>query len=392
MDKNNTDKTVPELTKTDEPKQPTPQRWDALWQSVISQSAREIFIRAGTWIASLALIVLVVWVLKAYFDSSRAINPAAGGALNESSSGLALPGYVGAAPVSGLARSADAHTDQPTASRYSISEYEVAQGDYVFGIADKYGLKPESIIWANYDILLDNPASLQPGQKLRIPPADGVIYTWHEGDGLNKVSETFGVKPEDIISWPGNGLSAETIGDYALPNIEPGTVLFVPGGRRAYVDWFATRIRRDNPAVASLWGPGKCAPITSGPIGTGGFIWPTTETRISGYEYTPDVNHWGIDIGGKIGNPIYAMDHGVVVYAGWNDWGYGNVVVIDHGNSWQTLYAHLSTLNVECGSFVYQGDIIAAMGNTGNSSGPHLHLEMMSDIYGRPNPHRYLPY
>ena len=155
MDKNNTDKTVPELTKTDEPKQPTPQRWDALWQSVISQSAREIFIRAGTWIASLALIVLVVWVLKAYFDSSRAINPAAGGALNESSSGLALPGYVGAAPVSGLARSADAHTDQPTASRYSISEYEVAQG--VMCLASRIIRVKTKHYPDKYAVILDNP-------------------------------------------------------------------------------------------------------------------------------------------------------------------------------------------------------------------------------------------
>ncbi len=392
MDNKIPENKIPNSETTEKKNESTPQRWDALWQRVVSQSAREIFTRVGTLLASLALIVLVVWVLNAYFSSSRAITTAAGGANQEVSAGIALPGYAGVAPVSGLARGADTHTDQPSASRYEISEYVVVTGDYIFGIADRFGLKPESVIWANYDILLDNPASLKPGQKLRIPPTDGVLYTWHENDGLNKVSETFKVKPEDIISWPGNQLNAETIGDYAKPNIEVGKLLFVPGGRREYVDWFSTRIRRDNPAVASLWGPGKCSPVTSGPTGSGSFIWPTTETYISGYEYTPEVNHWGIDIGGDLGNPIYAMDAGVVVYAGWNDWGYGNVVVIDHGNSWQTLYAHLSKLYVECGSFVYQGDVIAEMGSTGNSSGPHLHLEMMSDIYGRPNPHRYLPY
>ncbi len=62
--------------------------------------------------------------------------------------------------------------------------------------------------------------------------------------------------------------------------------------------------------------------------------------------------------------------------AGWNDHGYGNVVVIDHGNGWQSLYAHLSGLNVSCGSYVTQGDVIATMGSTGNSSGPHLHYEV----------------
>jgi murein DD-endopeptidase MepM/ murein hydrolase activator NlpD len=91
-----------------------------------------------------------------------------------------------------------------------------------------------------------------------------------------------------------------------------------------------------------------------------------------------------------MGNPIYAADTGVVVYAGWNNFGYGNVVVIDHGNGWQTLYAHMETLAVGCGSYVYAGDYIAGMGSTGNSSGPHLHFEMMHDAYGKVNPNLYL--
>jgi murein DD-endopeptidase MepM/ murein hydrolase activator NlpD len=89
--------------------------------------------------------------------------------------------------------------------------------------------------------------------------------------------------------------------------------------------------------------------VYSGPIGSEAFVWPTSETFISGYEFSPEVNHWGIDIGGDLGNPIYAADAGVVVYAGWNDWGYGNVIVLDHGNGWQTLYAHLSEVYVNCG-------------------------------------------
>jgi murein DD-endopeptidase MepM/ murein hydrolase activator NlpD len=127
-----------------------------------------------------------------------------------------------------------------------------------------------------------------------------------------------------------------------------------------------------------------------GPVGTGTFIWPTTEKYLSGYDYSPETNHWGIDVAGRLGNSIFATDNGVVVYAGWNDWGYGNVVVIDHGNGWQTLYAHLSAFNVDCGSYVYQGDTIGAMGSTGNSSGPHLHFEMRSDKYGRANPWNFL--
>jgi murein DD-endopeptidase MepM/ murein hydrolase activator NlpD len=78
------------------------------------------------------------------------------------------------------------------------------------------------------------------------------------------------------------------------------------------------------------------------------------------------------------------------VYAGWNNWGYGNVVVINHGNGWQTLYAHLSAINVTCGQSVYQTNVIGLVGDTGNSAGSHLHFEMMYNGT-KVNPHDYLP-
>ena len=125
-----------------------------------------------------------------------------------------------------------------------------------------------------------------------------------------------------------------------------------------------------------------------GPLGSGNFVWPTSETWISGYDYSPETNHRAIDIYGQIGNPIFAADAGVVVYAGWNDWGYGNVVVLDHGNGWQTLYAHLDSYNVQCGYYVMSADVIGGLGSTGNSSGPHLHYEMRYN--GVPqNPHNF---
>jgi murein DD-endopeptidase MepM/ murein hydrolase activator NlpD len=92
---------------------------------------------------------------------------------------------------------------------------------------------------------------------------------------------------------------------------------------------------------------------------------------------------------GALGSAIYAADGGVVVYAGWNEHGYGNVIVIDHGNGSQTLYAHLMDgFNVECGSSVGKGDQIASMGLTGNTTGPHLHFEMWVGN-GRVNPNIY---
>ena len=76
----------------------------------------------------------------------------------------------------------------------------------------------------------------------------------------------------------------------------------------------------------------------------------------------------GIDIDGEEGDAVYAADSGVVVYAGWNDWGYGNMVVVNHGNGWQTLYAHLSSYFVNCGVSVLQGGLIGAIGSTGSAT------------------------
>jgi len=167
-------------------------------------------------------------------------------------------------------------------------------------------------------------------------------------------------------------------------------VLMIPGGRRDPPSWQMVSITRSNPAAASILGPGYCGSIYSGPVGTGAFDWPTSSTWISGYHYIPGL-HEAIDLGGSIGNAIYAADSGVIVYAGWNNYGYGNTIVIDHGNGWQTLYAHLNSVYFGCGQAAFQGNKIGSMGVSGNSSGPHLHFEMRNDIWGRVNPANFLP-
>jgi hypothetical protein len=220
---------------------------------------------------------------------------------------------------------------------------------------------------------------------------DGTYHRWSAGEGLNGVAHGYDVTPEAIVNWPGNHLDPATLGDFAHPNIEAGTMLFVPGGRREFVSWSAPRISRDNPGVARILGPGSCGVVTDGAVGTGTFIWPTVEHWRSGFDYSPETNHPGVDFAGSMGNAVYASDSGVVVYAGWNDWGYGNVIVIDHGAGWQTLYAHLNSINVGCGQSVYQGDMIGGVGSTGRSTGPHLHFEMLNESYGKVNPWNFLP-
>jgi len=289
-----------------------------------------------------------------------------------------------------VSRQVDIHTNLPSHPRFDILEYTVQQGDTIFSIADKFGLKPETILFGNRYTLL-NPEFLSVGQTLQILPVDGEFYIWNAGDGLTGVASYFGVTPDDIINWPGNHLDAATIGDLSHPNIKAGTQLVIPGGTQAITSWSASlMISRTDPASAKIYGAGYCGKVYTGEIGTGTFIWPTANHTISGYDYTPPI-HPAIDIGAHMYDDVVASDGGVIVYDGWNDAGYGNVIVIDHGNGWQTLYAHLSQMFVSCGDSVNQGQKIGAIGVTGNSTGPHLHFEIRNASYGTVNPHQYLP-
>ncbi len=280
------------------------------------------------------------------------------------------------APMSiGISRVATLNTEIPTRPRVDVTTYTVEQGDSIFSIATNFSLKPETILWGNFETLEDNPHLLKSGQELNILPTNGTYYQWHEGDNLRQIADFFKVDPQVIIEYPGNRFDlTETNPDNA--NIEDGTWLIVPDGQRAIKDWGPPAITRSNPASAAFYGSGHCGSVYEGAVGTYTFVWPTTSHQISGYGYDPVV-HAAIDIGGSEGNAIYAVDNGVVVYAGWSDYGYGYLIVIDHGTGWQSAYAHLSAVGVTCGQSVFQGTMIGALGNTGNSSGAHLHFEMI---------------
>jgi murein DD-endopeptidase MepM/ murein hydrolase activator NlpD len=308
---------------------------------------------------------------------------------------IPLPEFNLASTLEGISRIVQPQTTRPDPNAFEIRHYKVKKGDTVIGIAEQFGLKPSTIFFANLAVLGDDPHSLRPDQDLVILPMDGVYYQWHKDDALHTVADFYKVPIGDIINYPGNhllktdDLSAPTP-DPASMDIAEGTWLIIPGGTRDYINSSSPFISRSDPAVARLMGPGYCGKIVDGAIGSGTFVWPTTEHWISGFDYSPETNHPAIDIAGHMGNPIFAADSGVVVYAGWNDRGYGNVTVLDHGNGFQTLYAHQSSINVTCGQSVAQGAVIGAMGSTGNSTGPHLHFEI--SIQGaKQNPHTYLP-
>jgi LysM repeat protein len=369
-----------------------------LWERLSQAGLAETALRFGTHILLLVLILLVAWAMRQFYrlgqvqtatsDSALAAEPPTP---TPTEIPPQLPAYSSDTDSSaGILRTALLHTTIPSRPRSEVAKYKVEKGDTIFGIAEKFGLKPETILWGNQFTLGDNPHNLRPGQELNILPLDGTYYQWQAGDGLNGVSKFFGVKPEEILNYPGNHLNPDEIGDLAHPNIAAGTWLIVPGGHREFVTWSAPAIPRDNPGVAAVLGPGACGSVVDGAIGIGAFIWPANHHFLSGFDYSPSTNHFGIDIDGETGDAVYATDNGVVVYAGWNNWGYGNVVVINHGNGWQTLYAHLSAYNVGCGQSVFQGGVIGAIGTTGNSSGSHLHFEMMYNGT-KVNPWDYLP-
>ena len=364
-----------------------------LFETLINLGLGESMLRAGTTLLSIILLATVVWLLRLFYAQA----PDAGEAVNALQTGPTAPvASMEAIPqaeiaLGGIPRLADVHTTIPSRPRQEVIKYTVVKGDTVFGIAEKFGLKPETILWGNYYILLDDPHALQPDQELNILPVDGTYHEWQQGEGLNGISAYYGVTPEDIINYPANNLDPATIGDFTNPNIPPGTWLVIPGGHREYVTWSAPLgVTRENPASARVLGPGACDPITGGAVGFGTFIWPANSHYLSGFDYAPNANHWGIDIAGNTGEGVYATDAGVVVYAGWNNYGYGNMIMVDHGNNFQSLYAHLSGISVGCGQSVGQGDVIGAIGSTGRSSGSHLHFEIRA-ISSFVNPWDVLP-
>jgi murein DD-endopeptidase MepM/ murein hydrolase activator NlpD len=274
----------------------------------------------------------------------------------------AMPDLAMTDGATSLVRMANIHTIIPSRPREIIENYTVSKGDSIFSISVKFKIKPESILWANYDQLNDNPDMLKLGQRLAIPPVDGVWYKWQKDDKLADVAGRFKVDPAAILSWPANHL------DLTNPVVKEGSFVMIPGGRREFKQWIVPIAGRKNSGtLKNLLGPGGCD-VTDGAYGTGTFVWPAGNHYLSGNDFWS--GHLGIDVAAGLTAPVYAADSGVVIYAGPAAGGYGNVIMIDHGNGYQTLYAHLSNYIVSCGRSVNKGQMIAQAGSTGNSTGP----------------------
>jgi murein DD-endopeptidase MepM/ murein hydrolase activator NlpD len=262
-----------------------------------------------------------------------------------------------------IIRQSDPHTVIPERPRLEIVTYVVQAGDTTESIAEQFGLEPTTIMWSN-PAIEKAPDLLKVGQSLVILPIDGVYHTVEEGDTLEQLAEDYKVSVKDIIECPFNDIPHDQ-------ELDDGDKVIVPGGTKPYE-------RREVTTYAGS--------VPENAVGNGIFSWPASGHISQGYWY----GHRAIDIANAVGTAIVASDAGYVSFAGWTDIGYGYLVVVDHANGYQTYYAHLSDIYVIEGQAVEAGKVIAAMGSTGNSTGPHLHFEVRYNRYPT-NPLVYLP-
>lgn len=237
--------------------------------------------------------------------------------------------------------------------RATIEEYEIKPGDTLASIASKFDISVDTIKWQNN---LKND-TIKPGDRLEILPQTGIAHKVKSGESIYSIAKRYRVDAQNIVNFPFNEF--EDLDTFAL---SVGQTLIVPGG-----------VPPAAPVIAR--GPGVSrASVVAGVAGNGRFIWPTTG-YISQY---PVSYHMALDIANRALPAVIASDGGTVVFSGCIGYGYGCHVIIDHGNGFSSLYAHLSRIDAQAGAVVSQGQKIGNVGSTGRSTGPHLHFEIRS--------------
>ena len=277
-------------------------------------------------------------------------------------------------------------------TRDKVVTYIVRDGDTLATIAQFFGLRPNTILWANS---LPNGNLIFPGQHLAILPADGVMVTVKDGDTVDSLASTYNVEAKAIRDYPGNGLG--TAG-----TLRSGQQVMIPGGTPPKPPEPTPTPVPPAPAPAPAPAPQQAsAPAPAPQPSSGHFIWPTSGTITQYYGPTSLTLepaylgyahfHQGLDIANNMYTPIVAADAGTVTFAGWTTIGYGYAVQIDHGNGLATWYGHMAQMPaVQAGQHVSQGQYIGPMGSTGASTGPHVHFGVLKNGVWD-DPIKYLP-
>lgn len=262
--------------------------------------------------------------------------------------------------------------------RSEIIYYTVKPGDVLGKIASQFNITANTLLWANN---LTWSSTIQPGQKLTILPSSGISHEVQKGDTIASIAKKYQAESSDIIS--ANNLASAA-------KIKSGDLIFVPNGIKPSKVQSSYQppksivkkptVREQENAYSDEEVPGSSSNSDTK------LLWPVLSQRTTQYY---SWRHTGLDIGDKVGNPIYAAESGKVEVAGWNSGGYGNYVIVNHGNGLKTLYGHASKLLVKVGDVVSRGETIALVGNTGRSTGPHLHFEVRVND-SRKNPLNYI--
>lgn len=242
----------------------------------------------------------------------------------------------------------------------TISVYEVKKGDTLATVAKLFNVSKNTIMWAN-DL---KSQTITPGDTLVILPMTGIKHTVKDGDTLASIAKKYKADVDDIAKF--NGIARDA-------DLNEGDTILVPEGEIAVVT--TTKTKTGKTVVKS-----KLLDVYSYSTPSGFLIRP-----VNGGHKTQGLHgHNGIDIGAAPGTPVMASADGQVIAAkvgGYNG-GYGNMIIISHQGGIQTVYAHLLMVNVSAGQVVTQGQVIGEVGNTGRSTGPHLHFE----VRGAKNP------
>jgi murein DD-endopeptidase MepM/ murein hydrolase activator NlpD len=285
----------------------------------------------------------------------------------------------GASPIEFVRNTYNPFTIIPDRPRNEVIQYEIQAGDTIFSIAERFGLKPESIAWANDRSII---GGLRPGRLINVLPVDGAYYTVPSDQTIAEIAAQFGVDPYTLIDSEYNDL----FGNEPDTVLTSGTRVVIPGGTAESITWTA-RVERSGDSSTSgggggggqiIFEPGEAGSCgwTDNPGGSGGW----TNPMGGGYTWSRGFTSWhpAVDLAAVPGTPVRAALGGTVIFAGWNSYGYGYLIVLAHG-PYTTLYGHLSEIYVGCKQYVGAGQVIGGVGSTGDSSGPHLHFEIRSN-------------
>jgi murein DD-endopeptidase MepM/ murein hydrolase activator NlpD len=261
---------------------------------------------------------------------------------------------------------------------FQMEVYVVKSGDTLTGIAGKFGLSMMTLWWANQ---LASKDQLHLGQKLLIPPVDGVVYTVKDGDTLDTIATKFRADPDTIMAY--NALETE--------ELAVGQQLMIPDGVGAAIASKPVPKAAPRSTTSTNRGSGRSSSGCSSCSFSGRMSWPVPGGYISqGFHY----GHWAIDIAAPYGSRIIAAAAGKVTFAGWRNNGGGYQVWISHGNNLYTTYNHMSSVGVYAGQYVGRGQFVGRVGATGDATGPHCHFEVwIGPIWAgghRVNPLNYL--